>query len=62
MRMISGISTERDLPVTEQRIGTFFALRLVAISGASAAIGPPSPPLKMASSAAVCRSSARSSM
>ena len=62
MCMMPGISAERLLPLMAYLIATFFAPRCVPTNGAKAAMGPPSAPPKMAPSAAVCSSFARSSM
>src|SRR6516164_9488278 len=57
-----GISAERFLPSIWNVIGTFFTPRFLPISGANAAIGPPTAPVKMAPRASVCLPSARSSI
>src|SRR6266705_6242345 len=53
---------ERFLPSIRYVIGTLLTPRLLPISGANCAIGPPAAPVKIAPRASVCRASARSSI
>src|SRR5262249_18379643 len=57
-----GISADRFLPSIRYVIGTLRTPRFLPISGASCAMGPPAAPVKIAPSASVCLSSARSSI